>query len=411
MIKRYSYLCLLSALLLSVVNSFSQWVQQQSGTIHALRSVYFLNENTGFTCGYNTVLKTTNGGVNWQDNFLQGSHNNIKFTDNQTGYICSDSGKIFKTADAGANWQTLVSGTTEHLYSMDFLDANTGIAAGNNKTILKTTNAGLNWYNTANFVWEINLLGCKIVDSANYFASGNESFIMRTTNAGLNWVEYTHGEVNPLFVVEFINNNTGWATGCCGMFMATTNGGVNWTYEYYLSLGFTFYTMQFINQHTGYVAGDNGMIFRTTNGGLWWDSTVTDTYQSIYSIHMLNSNTGWVTGGYGTIYKTTNGGGTGYTIGISQISAEVPKKFELYQNYPNPFNPNTKIKFSIPGAGFVELKIYNVIGKEVAQLVSSDLRHGVYEADFDAANLSSGIYFCKLTYSGISYTKKMILIK
>lgn len=389
----------------------SQWHSQQAGTNYALKSVYFLNENTGFACGYNTVLKTTNSGVNWINTFLQGNHNSIIFTEPNIGYICSDSGKIFKTTNQGVSWNTLSSGVSVHLNNMDFINSTTGIIAGLGKTILKTTDAGNSWVNTANFIWQIDLLGCKMIDANNYFVSGNESFIMRSTNGGTDWIEYTHGEVNPLFTVEFINQNTGWATGCCGMFMATTNAGANWTYEYYLSLGFTFYTMQFLNEQTGYVTGHNGMIYRTTNGGLWWDSTVTNTDETIYSIHMLNHNTGWAVGGFGTIYKTTNGGGTGHTIGITQISNEVPREFELMQNYPNPFNPETKIKFNIPKAGFVNLKIYDSLGNELQTLISSQLKQGVYEADFNAKNYPSGIYFYKMDFDGISDAKKMIIVK
>jgi photosystem II stability/assembly factor-like uncharacterized protein len=402
---------ILIASILFVGSAAAQWQPQQAGTTYALKSVYFLNENTGFACGYNTVLKTTNSGVNWVNTFLQGNHNSIKFTEANIGYICSDSGKIFKTTNQGSSWNTLSSGVSSHLNNMDFINSSTGIVAGLGKTILKTTDAGNTWINTANFIWQIDLLGCKMIDADNYYVSGNESFIMRSTDGGLNWIEYTHGEVNPLFAIEFINQNTGWATGCCGMFMTTTNAGANWTYEYYLSLGFTFYTMQFLNEQTGYVTGHNGMIYRTTNGGLWWDSTVTNTDETIYSIHMLDQNTGWAVGGFGTIYKTTNGGGTGHTIGITQISNEVPREFELMQNYPNPFNPETKIKFNIPKVGFVSLKIYDVLGNELETLINSQLKEGIYEADFSAKNYPSGIYFYKMDFDGNSYTRKMIIVK
>jgi photosystem II stability/assembly factor-like uncharacterized protein len=63
----------------------------------------------------------------------------------------------------------------------------------------------------------------------------------------------------------FINEYTGWITGCCGMFIKTTNTGVSWSPEIYLTLGNTIYTIKFINNYTGYVTGDNGIIYRTTN--------------------------------------------------------------------------------------------------------------------------------------------------
>lgn len=404
------YKIFLAALMLQGI-LFGQWSQQSSGVIYALKSVHFTGVNTGFACGYNLVLKTTNSGVNWQNNFLHGNHNGITFTDNNTGYVCSDSGKIFKTTNAGNNWIPQASGVTSNLTALSFLNSQTGIVTGYGKTILKTTNGGDSWFNTANFIWQIDLLGCKIVNSSTYYTSGTESFIMKTTDGGASWKEHTHGEVNPLFTIDFINEQTGWATGCCGMFVTTTNGGDEWVMNGYLTLGFTIYALKFINESTGYAVGANGGIYRTTNGGAWWDSTVTHTDENIYSICMLNENTGWAVGGYGIIYKTTNGGGTGHTIGINQVSTEVPSEFKLYQNYPNPFNPETKIKFQVPKEGIVELKIYDVLGSEVETIVNDQFTPGTYEVSFNASKYPSGIYFYMLQYGNTIQSNKMMLIK
>ncbi|HJY64176.1 MAG TPA: T9SS type A sorting domain-containing protein, partial [Ignavibacteria bacterium] len=105
-----------------------------------------------------------------------------------------------------------------------------------------------------------------------------------------------------------------------------------------------------------------------------------------------------------------------YVIGIQQISLQVPAKFSLEQNYPNPFNPVTNIKFSLPRSGFVTINVYNSIGEEVSTLVNQDMTVGTYKADFDAMNLSSGVYFYRITVKGsqgLEWTesKKMMLVK
>lgn len=391
--------------------TYSQWYPQSSGTIYPLNSVYFINEDTGFICGYNRVLKTTNAGTNWAAGSIQGNHRSLIFTNESTGFICSDSGKIFKTINSGINWQLLNSATSKNLTSINFINSSTGIVTGYEKTILKTTNAGESWVNIANFVWQVDFLGSKLLNPSTYYISGANSFIMKTTDGGNSWLDYTHGDPNPLFAIEFINNNTGWATGCCGMFMATTNAGINWSFNYYLSQGFTFHSMKFINNTTGYISGSNGMIYRTTNAGIWWDSTQTTTDETIYSVYMNNNNTGWAVGGYGTILKTTNGGGQGYTIGVNQTSNEVPDKFLLMQNYPNPFNPETKILFSIPESGYTELKIYNINGKEVQTILNRFLNVGTYEIIINANSLSTGVYFYRLANVNSSMTRKMMVIK
>ena len=99
------------------------------------------------------------------------------------------------------------------------------------------------------------------------------------------------------------------------------------------------------------------------------------------------------------------------TVGIIQISSSIPGKFSLLQNYPNPFNPITNLEFGISHLGFVSLKIFDMLGKEVATLVNTNLNPGYYKYNFDASALNSGIYFYKLETADFSETKKMLLIK
>jgi len=98
-------------------------------------------------------------------------------------------------------------------------------------------------------------------------------------------------------------------------------------------------------------------------------------------------------------------------VGISSISSVIPDKFELANNYPNPFNPVTNIEFSIQKTSNTVLNIYDISGKLVSTLVNQVLQPGVYKYDFDATNLSSGIYFYRLENEFFTDTKRMILIK
>jgi hypothetical protein len=99
------------------------------------------------------------------------------------------------------------------------------------------------------------------------------------------------------------------------------------------------------------------------------------------------------------------------TVGIGNNNNEIPKAYSLLQNYPNPFNPTTNIKFSIPQNGMVKLTVFDITGRQVAVLVNENLNAGTYTAGFNAANVSSGIYFYKLESGSFVDTKKMMLIK
>ncbi|HXX65216.1 MAG TPA: T9SS type A sorting domain-containing protein, partial [Bacteroidota bacterium] len=85
--------------------------------------------------------------------------------------------------------------------------------------------------------------------------------------------------------------------------------------------------------------------------------------------------------------------------------------FELSQNYPNPFNPTTRISFTIPATAMVQLKVYNVLGQEVATLVNETMTNGSHTVTFDASKLASGVYLYKITAGNFVSTKKMVLLK
>ena len=99
---------------------------------------------------------------------------------------------------------------------------------------------------------------------------------------------------------------------------------------------------------------------------------------------------------------------------ITDVKVEegyVPESFSLQQNYPNPFNPSTKITFSVPQSGFTTLSVYNLLGEKVATLLSQELSAGKYTIDFNASNLSTGVYFYNLDSGDFSAIKKMIILK
>lgn len=116
-------------------------------------------------------------------------------------------------------------------------------------------------------------------------------------------------------------------------------------------------------------------------------------------------------GGNLEIYYKCNPDGN--VTGIETVKSDLPEEYFLNQNYPNPFNPSTKIGYVIPNGvrNLVTLKVYDVLGNEVATLVNEEKTAGSYEVDFNASQLSSGIYFYKLTVGSFIETKKMILLK
>ena len=102
------------------------------------------------------------------------------------------------------------------------------------------------------------------------------------------------------------------------------------------------------------------------------------------------------------------------TIGITQLGTEIPAEYSLKQNYPNPFNPSTVINFSLPKSGNVKIKVYDMLGKEVASLINEFKTAGNYQVDFnekDYGALSSGIYYYRIESNEFTEIRKMMLLK
>ena len=125
-------------------------------------------------------------------------------------------------------------------------------------------------------------------------------------------------------------------------------------------------------------------------------------YTTVYD---LNSGLGTI-GSWALVDNLTLGGVTD----VEQISG-LPENFSLQQNYPNPFNPSTLIEYSIPEQSFVDLKVYDILGNEVATLVNEEQSAGTYRADFTSDNLASGLYVAQLRAVSFSKTIKMSLMK
>jgi photosystem II stability/assembly factor-like uncharacterized protein len=424
---------ILASCLFYIGNIYSQWNTYYTGEYTQHFDIFFINQNTGWTAGDGSkVFKTTNCGLNWNQIFSSTSDDIycMYFIDSNKAWAAGFTGNVLKTTNGGYNWSSAFAVYNKNIRDIFFINENTGWCVGEDGTLRKTTNGGNNWFNPSTNFYQYNASSIYFVNSLTGFSGGVYN-LAKTTDGGSNWISYSNSQLY-FGDIYFINSNTGWVF--CGLIgnsiglyvMKTTNCGVNWNVissdtasnGYYIGVKDSY----FLNENLGYIVGVagymgpspslSGFMEKTTNGGANWNNVYYYWGGNVEAITFVNQQTGFAcgSGGFsnGTVYKTTNGG-ISFT---GNISNEIPDKFLLYQNYPNPFNPVTNIKFQIANNKYVTLKVFDILGKEVATLVNENLKPGEYEVTFEGKDLPSGIYFYSLHADGKWIdSKKMIILK
>ncbi len=406
------FLFLLIAFLQRASVSQTGWITQSSGTEDSLRCVKFINSQTGWTVGTNgIILRTSNSGINWNkiDAGIGNDFNSVFLISSSSLYIAGENGALISTDNGGVLWNYLFSNTTVDLNSVYFIDSQTGWAAGDSGIIIKTSNAGFNWM-FLNSGTNIKLKSVHFANSHDGWVAGYGG-IFYSSNGGNNWMpQFIDGNLN-LNSIFFTDSLNGWAgyydNKTFGpQIVRTTDGGIGWE-NYSMNNSYTL-AVFFINSNKGWSPGFYGKINYSTDGGVSWEIQSSGTIEHLNSVYFTDSLTGWIVGNAGSILKTTTGG---ILTGFSNLNLVSVSSFSLEQNYPNPFNPVTNLEFGISELGFVSLKIFDILGKEIKTIVNSTLLPGKYKYVYDASGLTNGIYFYTLKLNGFSQTKVMSIVK
>ncbi len=161
---------------------------------------------------------------------------------------------------------------------------------------------------------------------------------------------------------------------------------------------------------SGWLVGKNGEIITKAAGDTLWSKQLSGTNLNLNSINFIDDTSGVAVGDSGLILTTTNGGITEVKDRKYYYTQEL-MDYKLNQNYPNPFNPTTIINYSVPKSGLVTITVYDVLGREIAQLVNEQKNAGTYNIEFNADRLATGIYFYRMQAGSFVETKKLLLLK
>jgi hypothetical protein len=430
---------------------------------------YKRSTDGGLTWGTDTRL-TNAVGDSWRPSIaVSGPMVHVVWTDVRLG---GGFGTVFykRSTDAGLTWQAdialtnspdalypsvAVSGSLVHVVWGDFRDGNWRIY------YKRSADGGASWSPDTRLTnGAVSSLDASVAVSDSVvhvvwqdLRDGNwEIYYKRSTNAGVSWGTdtrlTTHSAVSdqPSIAVSGLLVHVVWRDDRDGnteiYAKRSADGGLSWGADIRLTnnTAISRYPSIATSDSVVHVVwqddrdGPNGEIYykRSTNAGVSWEtdtrltnnvggSDLPSVAVSGPVVHVVwrdnRDDLNW------EVYYKRNP--TGNVTGVETISSEMPGAFNLYQNYPNPFNPSTHIRFSVQGSGFedrgsgfpvqgsrlVTLKVYDVLGREVATLVNESLLPGSYQVTFDAEGLASGVYVYRLMSEGFTQTKRMVLMR
>lgn len=355
------------------------------------------------------------------------------YTNPNIVYYSTQQGSLVKSTDGGVSnwsditpvWDTTSAWTTPFAMHV----TNHTILYTASKSFWKSTNSGSSWTNISPNAATKTIISfdqSKINPNIFIFVAGVYSTspqIKISTDGGATWVDRTSKiptpnmyiarvvtDPNDANTVYFVRSGFG-----AGKVFRSTDLGNSWTNisGNLPDVPCSDLFIDPVNTAYMYVGNDFG-VYYTTNSGITWSRLGNGMpYVPVLDFSYFNNGTK-------RLLRAATHGRSAFEINLNDILTSIsvkeilitkPVQFSLEQNYPNPFNPATTIKFSVPTKSFVILKVFDVLGKEVQTLVEEEKSEGNYEVTFDAAKLTSGVYFYTLQTDNFLATKKLVVLK
>ena len=254
-----------------------------------------------------------------------------------------------------------------------------------------------------NFI-AVSHIDTNIVFTGGFSPQANTFVLFRSDDMGLTWTAVLDQDVHTMKFQPDVAS-IAYLSSSSGIYKSSDEG-ISWSNT--LPGGFGSVEIHKDSVNIIFAAGLDGKLHRSTDAGNTW-SIFNDTFTSLRLIglhHIRGSDTVIVASTH-QVFKVFDS----FVLSINEENPFLPRAFSLSQNYPNPFNPNTNFRFEIRDLGFVSLKVYDVLGREVATLVTEQLPPGRYTRQWNASGMPSGVYFYRLTSGEYVETKKLVLLR
>jgi photosystem II stability/assembly factor-like uncharacterized protein len=400
----------------STDNGLSFEFMQNEGLKNAgIYSLAVNSQNLLFAGAINgDIFTSSNNGNNWilkrKTTYTNQGINS--FAINSKGYIYAGTNSsypncgIVYSTDTGFTWKFKTM-DSRYLYlrniAVDTGDRLYAIAAS---TYLRSTDGGNSW---------VDILGGISFGGGYYITAGPDGQLFlgqglslyRSDNYGNLWTDIGNGIRNKYINgIVFNSRKDIFITSTDGYIYKSSDNGNSWNKLDAYGTVYRIYSLVIDKKDRLYAGGEGGVITSLDGGKTW--ITINDGLAKL-AVRSLTVDMN------GNVFAGTEGDGIfvygNSSLDISRVNTSIPENYSLLQNYPNPFNPSTNISFQIPISGFVSLKIYNILGKEIKTLVYEYKNSGIYNIEWIPKTEPSGIYFYKIQTSRYSKMMKMIYLK
>ncbi|MBZ0178740.1 MAG: T9SS type A sorting domain-containing protein [Melioribacteraceae bacterium] len=357
------------------------------------------------------MAKTTNGGADWDTTLLYHIIAS-KFDFHDFDYGILPYMDLYLTKDG---WSTFdkVYYIPEYEAKVSFAQfASDKVIYAAWRTVVKSIDSGKTWIDIKPPSQGNRLLRpISVVNDSVVYCLSSDATLFRTTDAGISWSTFPKPSFMGAFVTNliFVSDFYGWIAGSDERIGKTTDGGETWINQsikpdHKLD---HFVSIDALNESTAVLASARGNIYWTSDGGdNWLKRLDEEEVLRLSTIDIVDENTAYAGGDSGLLIKTTSGG-------ITDIISKpiYPATHKLNGNYPNPFNPSTKIRYEIAKGSNVKLTVFDILGNKIKTLVDDFRNIGKYEIEFNAQELSTGVYIYQLKVNDFTESKKMILVK
>jgi photosystem II stability/assembly factor-like uncharacterized protein len=318
-------------------------------------------------------------------------------------------GGVFLSTNNGTSWAAVNTGLLNPFVTA-LAVSGTNLFAGTWFGVFLSTDNGTSWTAADTGLTYRNVYALA-VSGSNLFA-GTDDGVFVSTNNGTSWTHANTGLPTNTYVDAFAVSGTNLFAGTeWGVFLSTDNG-TSWTRVSTGSSMNQVYALAVSLNGTGganVFAGTRHGVFLTNNNGTLWTAVSTglgDSYVDALAVNGANLFAG--TYGHGVWRRPLSE----MITSVREVTGNgLAEGYSLAQNYPNPFNPSTTIRFSLSKSGYVTLKVYDVLGREVGTLVDGVRAAGSYNVEWTPKNLASDVYLYRIQAGAFSDVKRLILLK